>query len=321
MTFDTMAKGMKVSVILCTYNRSESLAKALASVARSKVPESIQWEVLVVDNNSRDATRSVVEEFCRRDPSRFRYLFEPKQGKSYALNAGIQAARGEILAFTDDDVTVEPTWLQNLTACLDKGEWVGAGGRTFPERAFTAPSWLRLEDPCALGPLGMFDLGAEACELTVPPSGNNMAYRTEAFEKYGSFRTELGPRPGSEIRSEDKELGQRLLSAGERLRYVPSAIVYHAVPASRIHKSYFLVWWFDYGRALIREKGRRPPVWGIPRHYLSIPNMIAICLPQAVLRWMCTLNPQQRFSRKCWASIMVGQTMEIYRLARDAKSQ
>src|SRR5271156_2755228 len=99
-----MANGMKLSDILCTYNRAESLAKALASIAQSTVPDSIQWEVLVVDNNSRDATRSVVEEFWWRDPSRFRYLFEPKQGKSNALNAGIQQARGEILAFTDDDV-------------------------------------------------------------------------------------------------------------------------------------------------------------------------------------------------------------------------
>src|ERR1700722_3255440 len=99
---------MKVTVILCTYNRCQFLAKPLESVARSHVPESIHWEVLVVDNNSPDATRSVVEGFCRRDPSRFRYLFEPKQGKSYALNSGCQAANSDVLAFMDDDVEVDP---------------------------------------------------------------------------------------------------------------------------------------------------------------------------------------------------------------------
>ena len=182
-----MANPMNVSVILCTYNRSESLAKALASIAQSRVPESIQWEVLVVDNNSRDATRSVVEEFCRRDPSMFRYLFEPQQGKSCALNAGIQAARGEILAFTDDDVTVEPTWLQNLTSSLTNGVWAGAGGRTLPEKTFSAPRWMASEDRYALGPLAMFDLGCEPRELIEPLFGNNMAYRREAFEKYGRF--------------------------------------------------------------------------------------------------------------------------------------
>ena len=96
----------------------------------------------------------------------------------------------------------------------------------------------------------------EPRELLEPLFGNNMAYRREVFEKYGGFRTELGPRPGSEIRSEDTELGQRLLSARERLRYEPSAIVYHAVPPNRIQKSYFLAWWFDKGRAEIRELGR-----------------------------------------------------------------
>jgi hypothetical protein len=60
---------------------------------------------------------------------------------------------------------------------------------------------------------------------------------------------------------------------------------------------------------------------GIPRHHFSIPKMIAIYLPEAVLRWTCTLNPQRRFFRKCYPSIMAGQIVEIYRLAREIKSQ
>ena len=67
--------------------------------------------MLVVDNNSSDQTREVVEEFADRYPGRFRYLFEPQPGKSYALNSGIREARGTVLAFIDDDVTVEPSWL------------------------------------------------------------------------------------------------------------------------------------------------------------------------------------------------------------------
>src|ERR1700756_1020921 len=120
---------MKITVILCTYNRCQSLARALGSVAASVLPDSVEWEVLVVDNNSPDQTREVIEDFCLRYPGRFRYLFEPKQGKSNALNSGIRNARGNILAFMDDDVIVAPTWLQNLTAALDSGEWLGVGGR------------------------------------------------------------------------------------------------------------------------------------------------------------------------------------------------
>src|SRR5271154_1837494 len=106
---------MKVTVILCTYNRCRVLAKALDSLALSELPDSADWEVLVVDNNSTDQTKAVVQEYGRLHPGRFRYHFEPHPGKSYALNTGIREARGEIFAFIDDDVTVEPTWLENLT--------------------------------------------------------------------------------------------------------------------------------------------------------------------------------------------------------------
>lgn len=66
-------------------------------MARSKLPDAVDWEVLVVDNNSSDATPAVVKQFSERYTGRFRYLFELCPGKSYALNAGIRGARGEIL--------------------------------------------------------------------------------------------------------------------------------------------------------------------------------------------------------------------------------
>jgi glycosyltransferase involved in cell wall biosynthesis len=227
---------MKISVILCTYNRCGSLAKALESAAALRLPESIAWEVLAVDNNSKDKTREVIEEYCRRFPQRFRYLFEPRPGKSNALNAGIEAAQGDVLAFMDDDVTVDPMWLKNLTAPLRSGDWAGSGGRILPEKKFVPPQWLSVEGRYALAPLAMFDCGPVACELTESPFGTNMAFHKKMFEKYGGFRTDLGPRPGSEIRSEDTEFGRRLLVAGERLYYEPSAVVYHSIPPSRVRK-------------------------------------------------------------------------------------
>jgi glycosyltransferase involved in cell wall biosynthesis len=236
---------MNITVILCTYNRCGSLAKALNSAANLTLPDSVEWEVLVVDNNSRDHTREVAEEFCNRYAGRFRYLSESQPGKSYALNAGIREARGGILAFMDDDVVVEPTWLQNLTAPLHDGDLAGAGGRILLEWNCSPPHWLKADTRYALAPLAAFDLGAAAGELTEPPFGTNMAFRKEMFEKYGGFRTDLGPRPGGEIRNEDTEFGSRLLAAGERLRYQASAIVYHPVAENRMQKDYFLTWWYD----------------------------------------------------------------------------
>jgi glycosyltransferase involved in cell wall biosynthesis len=301
---------MKITAILCTYNRSQSLAKALESVARSEVPDSIHWEVLVVDNNSRDETRSVVEEFCRRDPSRFRYLFEPKQGKSYALNSGCQAASADVLAFMDDDVEVDPHWLYNLTAPVLRGEWAGSGGCIYPERGFVPRRWMDVTGRYGLAPLAMFDLGGEPGELKESPFGTNMAFRKEMFAKHGGFRTDLGPQPGSEIRNEDSEFGSRLLAAGERLWYQPSAIVYHVVPEDRTKREYFQAWWFGKGRGDIREMGvTKKAEWCVAGVPLYLLRRLAVWS----LRFAISVHEPERFSSKlkvCWLAGMIREHYE-----------
>src|SRR5579875_1084824 len=112
---------MDLSVIIATFNRSAVLKQTLASLESMTVPSSVRWELLVADNNSSDDTRAVVQEFGQHALMEVRYLFVAQQGKSFALNAAIQQARGEIIAFTDDDVTFDPKWLINLKRGLD--EW------------------------------------------------------------------------------------------------------------------------------------------------------------------------------------------------------
>jgi glucosyl-dolichyl phosphate glucuronosyltransferase len=309
---------MKISVILCTYNRCHSLATALQSVADSQVPDSVTWEVLVVDNNSKDKTRETAEEFGRRYPGRFRYFFEPQQGKSFALNSGIREARGEILAFMDDDVMVDVKWLQTLTSIFQRPDWAGAGGRILPERSFTPPAWLSVEGRYALAPLAMFDLGPQPGELLEPPFGTNMAFRKEVFQKVGGFRTDLGPRPGSETRSEDTEFGVRALAAGQRLWYEPSAVVYHSLPANRLQKKYFLAWWHDKARADIRafglSKGTKLRIAGVPLYFFRR-------LAHWTVRWITTVNPASRFSCKLKVHMIRGEIAECRRLFKRSKQQ
>ena len=261
--------------------------------------------------------------FRRGYPGRFRYLFEPHQGKSYALNTGIREARGDILAFLDDDLTVEPTWLQNLTADLHDGEWVGTAGRTLLAQSFSPPRWLGLNGPYSLGGVlaALFDLGDEPCRLSQAPYGANMAFRKQMFEKYGLFRTDLGPSPNREIPrpNEDTELGRRLLAAGERLRYEPSAIAYHPVPDDRVQKNYFLAWHFDWGRALVREWGRGPDVFGIPRPYFNMVSIAVRKMLPCTLRWLITLNLQEQFYSRCHVYVALGEITEFYRLARHER--
>jgi glycosyltransferase involved in cell wall biosynthesis len=304
---------MKITVILCTYNRSELLAKALQSIASLGLLEAAEWEVLVVDNNSTDRTRAVVEEFCSRHPGRFRYMFEPQPGKSHALNAGIRAASGEILAFTDDDVTVEPTWLHNLTAPLQNLEWCGVGGRTLPEQGVTMPRWLSAGQRQTLDPLAIFDRGTAGFELKETPFGNNMAFRKAVFDKHGGFRTDLGPRPDSEIRSEDTELCQRLLSAKEKLWYEPTAVVYHAIAKNRLRKAYFQSWWFDKARGDVRAFPTAfDPCWRAS----GVPLVLFRRLAMWTLRWMTGVNPSRRFASKIKVWWVAGTIRECFHRSR-----
>jgi glycosyltransferase involved in cell wall biosynthesis len=309
---------MDITVIVCTFNRCNDLGRALESIHTSIVPEGISWEVLVVDNNSGDQTHQTIEQFCSRYPGQFRYFFEPRPGKSFALNSGIREAHGNILVFMDDDVTVERTWLQNLTRPLLTGEWLGTGGRIVPEQSFVPPAWLWLEGKMsryALAPLALFDLGMQAGRLEEPPFGTNMAFRKDAFEKYGEFRTDLGPRPGSEIRGEDTEFGSRILAAGEPLYYEPSAVVQHKVSKDRLQQKYFLKWWFDKGRSDIREYGIPPALrsWGVP---LLLFRRLAVW----GIRWMATPHPGRRFACKVRVWGKLGEITECWRSSAQQKS-
>lgn len=303
-----------ISVILCTYNRCHSLSKALDSVAQSQLPESVNWEVLVIDNNSKDSTSDVVKRYCDLWPNRFRYIFEAQQGKSHALNRGIQEAHGDVLAFMDDDVTVEPTWLRNLTQNIFNGRYAGAGGRIVPDQTISLPTWMPLHERYGLAPLAMFDLGLAAGDLDEPPFGTNMAFQRRIFETYGSFRADLGPQPGSEIRNEDTEFGSRILAAGEKLRYEPTAVVYHAMPEKRLRKEYFLKWFFDKGRADVREHGIQAGtkwfVGGVPVYLL---RRLAVWS----LRWMFAITPSHRFACRLKAWSIAGAIREI-KIQRNA---
>lgn len=301
---------MKTTVILCTYNRCQSLAKALKSIAVSVVSPSIAWEVLVVDNNSTDKTRDVAAEFCEKYPEKFRYLFEARQGKSHALNSGIRSTDADVLAFMDDDVEVDAHWLNNLTKVLQEGPWSGVGGRILAETGFVPPRWMETSGRYALAPLAFFDLGEQGRESKEAPFGTNMAFRKEMFQRYGDFRTDLGPQPGSEIRNEDTEFGTRLLDAGEQIWYEPTALVYHSVPRDRIRKSYFLAWWFDKARAEVRQDG-------IPRksrlYIAGVPLFLFRTLSGWILRWITSLDPGRRFSCKLNTWKTAGLIQECHR--------
>lgn len=305
----------EITVIICTYNRCQSLKRTIESVAAQTLSHAIAWEIVVVDNNSSDETYEVVEDFRSKYPERFRYICEPQQGVSRARNAGILAARGDILAFIDDDETADPKWLENLTSNLRTGEWAGAGGRVVPPSDFSPPSWLSLKSSFAKGPLAAFDLGIEPGQLNEPPFGANMAFRKKVFDQFGGFRTDLGRSGKSMISNEDTELGRRLMAAGLRLRYEPSALTYHPVEEKRLLKQYFLDWWFNKGRSDRLELGN--PSNGL--RFLGVPFFLIRALLWTVLRWIVSLHPSPRFAKKIEVWNYAGQIYECYRQRIDSR--
>lgn len=299
---------MTITLILCTYNRANSISTALESVLASIVPAGVDWEVLIVDNNSKDKTRNVIEAFCSRYPGRVRYLLEPKQGLSNARNAGISAARGRVVAFTDDDVTVEPKWLQSLTRPLLDNQCAGTAGRILLGE-FQPPSWLAISGPHNLGgSLVQFDLGDEPVLLDRAPFGASMAFQKSVFERFGGFRTDLGRSGKSLIGNEDTEFGMRLIAGGLRLLYVPQAVVYHPVLKERLTKKYFRSYWFGLGRALVRQREVRHPFWKVPRMYVKEFRQRLHWMKVDDPRWY--RKPQGRFYCEMHALQALGQIVE-----------
>ena len=301
---------MKATVIVCTYNRCDTLAKTLESLAASVIPDSVEWEVVVIDNNSSDRTRQVVEDFSRRFPGRFRYAFEPRQGKSFALNRGIRETQADVLAFTDDDVIAEPGWLWNLTRKLFSGEWQGAGGKILPLNTAPIPDWIPRDTYGVLW--GSFDLGDESRDISIAPYGSNMAFRRDVFE-HGLFRTDIGPgvQGARSTNCEDQNIGEGVLRRGGKLRYEPEAVIRHPFDTQRISRKYILNVFFQMGRYRALETESKPAVHGIPRRYFTIVKLLSFECPKRLCHWLSASEPAQRFTWRLLLSSSLGQAYEL----------
>ena len=237
---------MNFSVVVCTHNRSASLRRMLKSLREAVIPDHLSCEFIVVDNNSDDDTRLVFEEIEKNFETKIKYVFEDKQGISHARNRGVKEARGEIIAFADDDVIVDKYWIQSIDkAFKDHGDAVCVGGKILPIWEIPKPGWLNQD---LHSYLALLDYGDSVVYMDKPDIYSaNIAVKSEMFKKHGVFDTNLGRMPKKLYCAEETEFLQRLLNAGEKLLYHPSLIVHHHVPAHRISKKYMRKWNFDRG--------------------------------------------------------------------------
>jgi glycosyltransferase involved in cell wall biosynthesis len=247
---------MQFSVVIPTYNRAAELEQTLASLANINHPGS--WEVIVVDNNSRDATPQVVADAAAKFPTALRYVLEPRVGRSAALNAGITAARGEIIANTDDDVRFEPDWLQQVAEALIRGQCDFVGGKVLPIWRGRKPAWISDKGGQHWAVIALLDFGPEPLEFGKrhAPLGVNLAFKREAFDRAGLWDPSLGRKAGTLLGQEVREWMLRARDAGLKGRYAPNMVVHHVIPADRLHKRYFRKWsyWHGVSRAILYQQ-------------------------------------------------------------------
>lgn len=224
----------QVSVIVAAYNRADSLRGLIESLLAQE--HGVPFEIVIADNGSTDGTEAVARAAALAGHP-VRYIREERRGVSYARNAGAAAAAAPILAFTDDDQHVAPTWVAMIVGVLaDHPEVDAIGGRVLAQWDHPRPAWVTAR---ILGPVSLFDRGE--CRLRLHRRqwmclpGGNMAIRREAFHALGGFSPEYA-------RSQDRELTVRLLLAGRDAMYVPEMIVYHHLDADRLTKRRFREW-------------------------------------------------------------------------------
>jgi len=260
-----------ISVIIPTYNRFQCLQEALESLLAQDKDETLSYEVIVVDNNSNDYTKNIVDSFMNLFKGNLRYTFEAKRGIPYARNKGIREAVGEILVCIDDDVIVHKDWLRNIKKYFDLyPDIAGIAGRIIPNLRCKKPCWLSINGDYLLkGALNYYDHGDTPFytnNIEKPFMGANMALRRAVFEKHGLFHGNIKKIGNKLLFTEDTELYRRIKEKGERVLYAPEVVVEHPFDKNRINKRYFRRWYYYTGisNAIVGPNIEAKKIYKIP---------------------------------------------------------
>jgi glycosyltransferase involved in cell wall biosynthesis len=235
--------------VVPTRNRERLLMRALESLLAQHAGR-VRYEVIVVDNGSTDGTRALVDSFAARGRARVRHVHEPRPGASQARNTGIAAARAPIVAFLDDDVEADPTWVATIAHTLQTHPDIDCvGGSIAPRWSTAPPRWLSssfwgavaLQDGKGDSPY-IDRENASSCLMTA-----NFACRRDALDGVGGFSAEY-------LRDEDRELQLRLWSAGKRGMYVAAMAATTEVPPERLTKRYHRRFYIQTGASHARMR-------------------------------------------------------------------
>ena len=275
------------------------LEDTLASLDAVSI-SNIELELIIVDNNSTDETRGVVEKYQTSGRIQTRYVFEEKQGLAIARNTGVRYACAEIIIFTDDDILFDKRFLKEIRDTFTISKASAVGGRILLQFPKQKPNWLSDRVDYMYGKM---DLGVKNMEfpLHTSPLGPCIAIRRNMFNQYGLFDEELGLAGSKEVlrRGEETEFVERLRKRGEKIFYSGNALVLHRVQLNRLNKPWF------YQR--FKYEGA---VRGAVTSKLSLFWWMSLCklLIVNILGMFGTIigNPKLEFYGKCKAIYFLG---------------
>ena len=292
--------GFTISAVVCTYNRCESLRDALRSLTAQRLDPGVQLEIVVVDNNSTDQTKDAVRELARASAWPVRCVEERNQGIGFARNRGLAEATGDVVAYIDDDVVVQPGWAQALADCFEQTGADMVGGKIIPLWLADRPEWLRDE---LMGPITVLNFGPSRKRLQwhQPILGANFAIRCSSAARFGPCDGALGRRGNRWVGGEDLELFQRWFRQGAVIFYEPAAVVQHKVEPERVSPQFYRRWFSDIGYTQGHQLGWKWHYW------VSImPYWRWVQLLKAGTRYGWTrfapVSETQRFAAELWWS-------------------
>jgi len=233
-----MNQPIKISAVICSYNRARFIIDAVESIFNQDFDKS-QLEVIVVDNNSKDDTIALLAAYkLQHGNYNFSYYTETRQGVAYTRTRCAREAKGEIVAFLDDDSTAQAGWLKEIVDFFDAHpEVYSTGGKITPVFLTGIPKWY---SRYFFGLVGNFDFADHVKRMTGKryPCGANMAFRKKVFEEIGYFNPELGRRGNGLIATEEKDIYLRILQYGKQVYYLPQVEVLHKVESNKFDKNY-----------------------------------------------------------------------------------
>jgi L-malate glycosyltransferase len=294
-----------ITVLMATHNGARTLPIVLGAYCELQ-PVGEDWMLLIVDNASTDSTRDIVQSFQSKLP--ITYIQEPRIGKNFALNTGVESITGDLALLTDDDAVPRPDWMAQARRIVDAQPGFSVfGGVIVPQWETPPEDWIleyitykySITDPAwAEGPI-----------LPLWVYGPNMAIRSDVFKAGHRFDVNLGPRGSNYQQGDETEFLERVVKSGVRCWHCKNMVVAHIIRKHQMTQQWLLRRAIPIGRAEFKrdfaEQDLPPALFGVPRYLVRKIPIQAVRVARAAL----SRNGKQFLKERVDLNCLVGAAL------------